>query len=1019
MKAIMFIVKRKILVGLMTVLIILLGCYSVFKLDKELLPNIKMDGAYVEISAGEMAAVEIERTITTPLEQKLKGLNGVEEIQSTSSIGRSTLLINFKRGKGDEMYKEVESISNSLKGSVSGITEVHSGQYGTSQNYEFFMDISNGNMEEMTDFAKNVLEPRLEALKEVRDVALVGTVEREVSIEFNREKMAKHSLDVTQVIGALQNVNTEATLGELNNDKDSPSIRWNTKLENVNDVKNIKIPTSNGNILLNDIAKVSVQPLENSSYVWKNGSKDFILVQVGRSSEVTQIDMADAVRAEIENIRKENLIHGFELNEMVAQADYVKDSIDGVTDNILVGGIIAVAVLLLFLRNLRATFIIGISIPTSVLLTFLTIWLLDYSFNIITLIGLGLGIGMMVDSSIVILESIYKKREQGLSKFDAVIEGTKEVSSAVIASMLTTIVVFLPIGLVQGEMAQFMVILSTVVAITLIASVIVAFTIIPALSEKLLKLRQPKKRRKEGPLLRSYNGVVAWTIRKKRRSLAIITAFILMFVGSLFLVNKIPTNIMPDMLNRYSELMITLEPGLSNKDKEEIVHKINDKLQSIEDVETNYVMDNGGMFYTIINMTKGDDIVLPQKEVNEQIMSSLRDLRETSPIDHVQSAMDEGGGSPVQVNIKGESFEQLQQISNDFMNELESIEGIVDSKSSMKRTSQAQVIQLKEKEIEKAGLSPIQIKQFIEQAFLQMPVGEITLEDENIPLNVKWDEKTSKKSDLLDLKIPLPNGEKKLSSFIDLKTIETPNEIRHTDGDRFLSINADIEGKDLGTINRDVQKLIKDFNTPDGYTITVAGDLEEQQALMKDLLFVFAIALFLVYLVMAVQFNHLGHPLIVMSVIPMTIVGVILGLFFTQMELNLMSGIGIVMLIGIVLNNAILLIDRTNQLRKDGYSIEEALVAAGKDRIRPIFMTTLTTAGGMLPLALASGTSGNYQAPMATAIICGLMFATFITLLLVPATYRLFSFSRVSVERVKVKEKRKKLKVSVTPDNVG
>ncbi|MCR2822046.1 efflux RND transporter permease subunit [Lederbergia panacisoli] len=1015
MKPIIFIVKRKILVGLMAVLIILLGCYSVFKLDKELLPSIKMDGAYVEISAGEMAAIEVERTITNPLEHKLKGLNGVEDIQSTSSIGRSSIAINFKHGKGDELYKEVESMANSLKGSVSGVTEVESGQYGTSQNYEFFMDISNGNMEEMTDFAKNVLKPRLESLTEVRDVALVGTVEHEVSIEMDRGKMAKHLVDTSQVLGAIQNVNNEATLGEL----DSSSIRWNTKLENENDVKNIKIPTPNGNISLKDIAKVSFQPLDNSSYVWKNGTKDFILIQVGRTSEVTQIEMADAVRAEIENIRKENLVNGFELNEMVAQADYVKESIDGVTDNILIGGIIAIAVLLIFLRNLRATFIIGISIPTSVLLTFATIWLFDYSFNIITLIGLGLGIGMMVDSSIVILESIYKKREQGLSKFDAVIEGTKEVSSAVIASMLTTIVVFLPIGLIQGEMAQFMVILSTVVAVTLISSVIFAFTIIPALSEKLLKHRQPKKRVKEGVFLRSYNTIVAWTIRKKRRSFAVITTFILMLVGSFFLVNKIPMTIMPDMYNRYNELMINLEPGLSIQGKEDIVDKINSKLQSIEDVETNYVMDNGGMFYAIINMTKGDDIVLPQKEVNEQILKSLRELSKTTPIENVQSAMDGGGGSPVQVNIKGENIEQLQKLSTDFMNELGSIDGIVGATSSMKRTSQEQVIQLKDKEIEKAGLSPIQIRQFIEQAFLQMPVGEITMNEENIPLNVKWDEKTNTKNDLLDLKIPLQDGERKLSSFIELKTVETPNEISHIDGERFMSITADIEGKDLGAVNRDVQQVIKDFETPDGYSVSVAGDLEEQQALMKDMLFVFAIALFLVYLVMAVQFNHLGHPLIVMSVIPMTIVGVILGLFLTQMELNLMSGIGIVMLIGIVLNNAILLIDRTNQLRKEGYPIEDALVTAGKDRIRPIFMTTLTTAGGMLPLALASGTSGNYQAPMATAIISGLMFATFITLLLVPATYRLFSFSRVKVERVKVKEKKKKLRVSVNPDNVG
>lgn len=212
-------------------------------------------------------------------------------------------------------------------------------------------------------------------------------------------------------------------------------------------------------------------------------------------------------------------------------------------------------------------------------------------------------------------------------------------------------------------------------------------------------------------------------------------------------------------------------------------------------------------------------------------------------------------------------------------------------------------------------------------------------------------------------------------------------------------------------MNRDIQKIIESFETPTGYTLTAGGDLEQQQELMTDMIFVFAISIFLVYLVMAVQFNHFGHPLLVMSVIPITIIGVILGLFITKMELNLISGMGIIMLIGIVLNNAILLIDRTNQLRKEGNTIQEALIGAGNDRIRPIFMTTLTTVGGMLPLALESGASGNYQAPMATVIISGLSFATLITLFLIPAVYRLFSFSKSTETRKERSEVRSKAKV--------
>jgi HAE1 family hydrophobic/amphiphilic exporter-1 len=462
--------------------------------------------------------------------------------------------------------------------------------------------------------------------------------------------------------------------------------------------------------------------------------------------------------------------------------------------------------------------------------------------------------------------------------------------------------------------------------------------------------------------------------------------------------------------------MVDLETGVSLEDKEEIAQNINQKLQSIEDVESNYVMDNGGMFYTIINMTKGEDITREQKDINEEIMKELRSLSDTLPVENVQGAMSGGGSSPVQVHIKGEDFEQLQAVAGDFTKELEGIDGIVGVTNSMERTSEEQVVVLKKEAIETAGLTQPQIRQFIEQAFLTMPVGEMTVNEENVPLSLKWAEKTDSKLSLLDLKVPTAQGEKSLSSFIQLESVETPNEISHRDGGRFLSISADMEGKDLGAINRDVQKLISDFAAPAGYTVSAAGDLEQQQELIMDMVFVLAIAIFLVYLVMAVQFNHLGHPLIVMSVIPMTIVGVILGLFLTQMELSVMSGMGIVMLIGIVLNNAILLIDRTNQLRTEGFSVEEALLEAGKNRIRPIFITTLTTAGGMLPLALASGTSGTYQAPMATVIISGLLFATFITLLLIPAVYRLFTTSSLRFGWLKKKRKKERNDVKAVPE---
>ena len=983
-----FIVKRKILIGLATVLIIILGAYAVTKMDEELMPPLEFDGAYIAVSAGDMAAAEVERSITAPLEQSIQGIEGVEETFSTTTIGGSTIQVMIAKGQGDEVSKEIESAASSITSQVSGVTEVIADQVSMSSSYEFFMDLSKGDMDELSAFAKDVLEPRLEELPEVRDISLMGIQEYEMVVAFDRDGLADHALSTSQVIPVIEQANSEATLGEFSGEDGQPSLRWETDFTAAEDVENISIPVQDGFIELGEIADVSVQPLENTSYVWKDGTRDFVFVQAGRASDVTQIDMAEAIRAEVQQIRDEGLIRGFELNELVAQADYVKEGIDGVTSNILVGGILAIAILLLFLRNIRATLIIGISIPTSILLTFIAMWISDYSLNMLSLIALGLGVGMMVDASIVILESIYKKKEKGLLGMEAVLAGTKEVASAVTASVLTTIVVFLPIGLMGGEVGQFMIILSLVVSISLISSLIVAFTIIPSLSERFLKLR--KKHAKEGRIIKAYGNAVSWIVKKKRNSIAAIVLFFLMFAGSLFLVTKIPMTIMPDIYNRYSEIMIDLETGVTAEEKEEIMKKMNGTLASINDVESNYMIDDGSMFFGMINMTKGEDITRDQKEINDEILRELRKLEEDYPVSSVQSALSMSTGQPVQIQIKGENFHELQSLAEDLTAELNAIDGLTGINHSMEKTSVEKVVALKKEEIEDAGLTEMQIQQFIQEAFLNMPIGEISVDDENMPFVAKWQEDVTEEEKLLDLQVPVMDGNKRLSSFVEIQDVETPNEISRLDGERYITISADMEDTDLGTINREVQKVIDDFATPAGYTISAGGDLETQQELIIDMILIFVISIFLVYLVMAVQFNNLAHPIIVMSVIPMTIVGVILGLFLTQRELSVMSGMGIIMLIGIVLNNAILLVDRTNQLRKEGYPVNEALSMSGKERIRPIFMTTLTTAFGMLPLALATGTAGNYQAPMATAVISGLLFATMITLVLIPAVYRIF-----------------------------
>lgn len=715
--------------------------------------------------------------------------------------------------------------------------------------------------------------------------------------------------------------------------------------------------------------------------------------------------MAKAIRSEIQAIKDEGLVTQFELEEVVAQADYVSDAIEGVSKNVLIGGVLALVFLLLFLRNIRATIIVGLSIPISILLTFTVMWYFDYSFNMLSLIGLGLGIGMMVDASIVILESIFRKKEQGIANIEAVIQGTKEVATAVIASMLTTIVVFVPIGLLGGEAGKFMVILSVVVIITLVSSVVVSFSVIPALCDNFLRISAKKEKHKPEKISFIYGSFVQWMGLKKRNRYSVISLFIIMFVSSLFLVSKIPMTIMPDVFNRYAEVMIQLEPGVTPSERNEIATAISKQLKDVPDVTNTIIMDDISAMYAIINMSKAEEATLDQIEVNELIYSSLRELEDEYPIVNVLSPMGMGGGGVVALELKGAELPELQTLSTEVMEQLAEVEGLTGITASSERFLTEKQVILKGNSIEEDNLIPTQLKQILELWFTALPLGNlITPENEMQRMVLTVDQSITTESQLLGVEWTTPTGTtEQLSKYIDFKTVEIPAEITRVDGERYITVSAEIQGRDLGSVNRDIQNILNDFKAPEGYTISISGDLEAQQEAMMEMIIIVGIALFLVYFVMAVQFNSLTHPLIVMSIIPMTITGVIIGLFVTQFELSIMSGMGIVMLIGIVLNNAILLIDRINQLRKSDVDVNTAVSEAGRTRMRPILMTTLTTVGGMLPLALATGVASSYQAPLAVVVISGLLFATLITLILIPAVYLMFGDFSNAMSKMKNK----------------
>lgn len=466
---------------------------------------------------------------------------------------------------------------------------------------------------------------------------------------------------------------------------------------------------------------------------------------------------------------------------------------------------------------------------------------------------------------------------------------------------------------------------------------------------------------------------------------------------------------MPDIFDRYSEALIELEAGLTPEKRAEIAEAIHQELETIDEVEHNTIIDENSTLVTIVNMTPEKDAKREQQEINEEIFRKLRSLQDDYPILSVSSSLDEGGGFPVQLKVSGEDLQELHLIGEDLAKKLQQIDGVSFSMSEASQVSDEMHVVLNEHHIEEDQLLVSQIANEINRLFSSTHVGELIRDGESTPILLKNEQKMANEQDLLKHKVRTPHGEESLAKYMTLEKITSPTQIERDNGKRYTTVIADIEGRDLGAVNRDIQKLIQDYEPKSGYTVSLAGELEEQQEAMIDLLVIFGISLFLVFLVMAIQFNSLKHPIIILSIIPLTITGVILGLFLTQKELNVMSGIGIIMLVGIVLNNGILLIDRVKQLRNEGFAVNKAVIESGKDRIRPIFMTTLTTAGGMIPLAFATDASSGYQSPLAVVIISGLLFATMITLILIPAIYLVFEDIGRGLKRIVNKKEHNKV----------
>ncbi|MYL34256.1 MMPL family transporter [Pontibacillus yanchengensis] len=999
-------VKRPVGVFMIVIAIVALGFVSLRNLTIDLYPEIDLPIAVVSTSYPDAAPQEVEKLISRPIESSVSSIEGMDTIQSQSQPGTSLVIMMFENGTDlDNALLDVREKVDQIKGLLpENASDPSILRFDPQQIPVMWIGLSGENASTLQNIAEDDLVPYFERQSGVGSVSIEGGKTREVQVQLEREKLAQYGLNTNSLVQAINAANQSASAGVLEKGDQDLQVRIQGEYESIKDIRETNIISPTGAQLeLQDVAAVKDTFKEVTTISKVNGDPSVVL-SVLKKSDGNTVQVANNMYDAMDEM-KEDLPEGVNMNVVFDTSTFIKQSIQSVVQNIILGGVFSILILLLFLKSVRATIVIGISIPIAIISTFTLMYFTDNTLNVLTMGGLALGIGMMVDSSIVILENIVSYRQQGYSLKEAAKIGASELAPAVIASTTTTLVVFLPIVFVQGIASELFTPLALTVSFSLIASLIVSITLIPMLSSKLLtKAMQDNGRRYwfdrfMNKVNDAYRSMLRWTL--KHRLLTLLSTIVIV-AASFAITPFLGTEFIPSSDQGQIEVKVTAPSGTSLEGTEEITAEVDEKLDSYQDIiESNYLSIGGGGFEgfssTSNQATYTMQLVPPEdrERTTAEVMQSIdEDLQNIvgAEITVSEMAAGLGTGDPVTIQINGDDYDVLQELADQVVFMISDIDGIHNPETSASESRPEIQVNVNRDKAAQYGLTYQQVMSQVQVAFSgqiatryrenadEVDVRMILPEDERRTIN-----------DLESTKIQTQQGTMiPLATIAELEQVQGPVTLLRENQQRQVNVTSDIVERDLGSITEDVRSELDSMNFPEGYSYAIGGQAEDMADSFGDLTVALIFSIFLVYAVMAIQFENLLYPFVIMFSMPATAVGVLGGLFITGKPLSIPAVIGVIMLAGIVVNNAIVLVDYINIVRSKGSDRYEAILEAGPSRLRPILMTTLTTVLGMIPLALGLGQGAEAQQPMAITIIFGLTVSSFFTLILIPVVYTYF-----------------------------
>lgn len=1010
-----FSIRRQVTLLMFYAIVLSFSFFAFSQLKVDFFPDIQFPIAGVITSYSGVAPQDIENTMTRPLEEAVSSVKNIEQVNSQSFTGTSIITLEFKYGTDMQqaeidIRKNIDFIRDFLP---SDANEPMVFVFDPSMSPIMFISLSSPYLgqSELRTLAEKRIEPLLERISGVASVAVSGGLERQININLDPVRLAGLGLSPNDVAQAVQFARGIQPGGTLETNERTYQLSLLSEYSTVDQVRKTTVAVRGGKaIYVDDVADV-VDGFKESSVEVRANYGEGILIILNKQSDANTVQTSDLIYEALPEIQKQ-LPQGTQFSVVWSQSDFIVQSVNNLRDSAVIAFVLSFLVLYIFLRNFRASIIMGVSMPVSILATFAVLYAFNLTLNIISMAGLALAVGMLVDNSVVVLENIFRRRELGENSADAADNGASQVGMAITASTLTTVAVFVPVLFVPNITGQLFKDMVLTITFSLLVSLIVSLSLVPLMSANMMSNRKnsttgkySKFKNKLGSLVdgltAKYERGLKWSLGRKKTVLGLVFAA---FVISIVLAATLGGEFMPKTDQGLINLVVEAPSGNPIEKNRVITYQLEDivrdviKPEELESVSLMYGPREGIAAFGTSSSTIEAFIKLKPVKQRSRDQFELSDLmrKRLDKIPGITYLFQEGGSftteKAIEIKILGFNTDGALEVANQIKSKLQKVNGFVDISTNIKEATPELQINLDTELLNSFHLSTFQVAANISAAIQGKVVATLRDQGDEYDIRVQFAKSfRNQKESLENVELPLPSGQMvRVGEISRIEQRPSPPTVFRENQSRFVSVGANLSGMDLSAAVAQINSIINSTPIPSEFQVIIGGTAEDQQEAFFYLMLAFIAAILLVYMIMAAQFESFVDPFIIMFTVPLSVIGVFAFLFITGTSLSVMALVGLVMLVGIAVNNGIVMVDFINQLKHGGMELYEAVEKGSVARLRPVLMTALTTILGMVPLALEMGAGSETWSPLARAVIGGLTTTTILTLFVIPILYIVF-----------------------------